>query len=217
MASNNKVQFNTQKKLRLATKYNSVTKEIYFAAAKAINKNHASIPGMEQIAKELGGSRGILYYYFDSKGELLHKMQCYVHEQLDKALKPIGMDNSLTPRQKLERVIRTYTLVLLDNADLVRALWTDASLYEQPPKMRAVIVRRARGFYKQFEDLIAQTCGSEGLICSDKGAATRLIMSMADAICRWYRNDNGKLTAEQVADYLVSSVFAGFLVPDKTR
>ena len=198
-----------RKKQRLAFKRETAAQQIYFAAARAINNNHSSIPGMEQIARELGGSRGILYYYFNSKGELLHKMQVYLHDQIAGVLDPIGEDASLPPRKKLEKVIRGYSTVVLENYDLVRALWTDASMYEQPARLRARIMIRVSKFYRRLEEIIDEACKSENLKCPDSRVAARLIMALPDSVCRWYEPDRG-LTADQITDYLVQSVFRGF-------
>lgn len=199
------------KEQRRARKHKAAARDIFFAAARVINKNHST--SLEKVAEELGGTRGTIYYYFKTKGELLYKMQSYLHDQVKKALEPIIQDERLSELQKLKKAIFAYSVVELEHHELVRALWSDASLYEQPPKMREATMQRVNYFYEQIEKLIIDACQAEELRTINTKVAARMIINMPDAICRWYQVGSGKLTAKQIADYIIEVVFWGFFLP----
>jgi len=203
---------NSHKYKRRVNRRNEATKEIFFAAARAINKNHTI--SLANMAEELGGTRGTIYYYFKTKGDLLYQMQNYVHTQIAKAIEPILQNKNMTALQKLKKVLYTYTLVQLEYYELVRALWTDATLYTQPPKLRMETIRRVHHFNSQIVALITDICKEENLKSVDAKVVARIIFSIPDAICRWYQTGTGKLSAKQIANYLTTSIFWGFFLPD---
>lgn len=200
------------KEQRRYVKHKAASREIFIAAARAINKNHTT--SLASVAEELGGTRGTIYYYFKTKGELLYKMQQYLHEQVAAAIKPIISDEHLPALTRLKKAMHAFTLVELEHNELVRALWTDASLYEQPPRLREMTMKRIDSFYEQMETLILEVCREENLRIIDIKAAARMIFSIPDTICRWYQPASGKLSARKIADYLTAAISWGFFMPN---
>jgi AcrR family transcriptional regulator len=179
--------------------------EIYKAAARAAEKNGFAVISMDDVARELGGSKGQVYYYFKSKDELLSSMSLYVHELSRQMLQPIINDKTLSPRAKLEKVTWNHVITLCTDWNLHRALWTNtwfASL-DQKNFNKVVIIRRT--YRKDVEQLISEINSAKKEKKSVIKLKARLIGSMLDGVAGWYRPE-GTQTPEEIADTVVKVV-----------
>jgi AcrR family transcriptional regulator len=181
--------------------------EIYQAAARAAQQNGFAAISMDDVAREMGGSKGQVYYYFKSKDELLSSMSLYVHEIGAKARLALINDSSLSPEAKLERILREHVLSLCQNWNLHRALWTNtwfASL-DQDNFKKVVALRHS--YRKAIADLISQINGTK----KEKKSVSKLkgimVVSFVDNVAGWYRPD-GPQNAEEIADRVVRAVNA---------
>ena len=186
---------------------NLMRTEIYQAAARAAEKNGFAAISMDDVAREMGGSKGQVYYYFKSKDELLSSMSLYVHKMGTEPRNSLMNDTSLSPKVKLERILREHVLSLCRDWNLHRALWTNtwfASL-DQDNFKKVVALRHS---YRQS---IAVLISQINLSKKEKKSISRLkaimVVSFVDNVAGWYRPE-GPQTAEEVADHVVKAVNA---------
>jgi AcrR family transcriptional regulator len=181
--------------------------EIYQATARAAEANGFAAISMDDVAREMGGSKGQVYYYFKSKDELLSSMSLYVHELGTDPRVAIFNDNSLSPKAKLERILREHALSLCRDWKLHRALWTNTWFASLDHENFKKVVALRQEYRKAIADLISQTNAAK----KEKKSISRLkaimIVSFVDSVAGWYRPE-GNQTPEQIADYVIKAVNA---------
>ena len=86
--------------------------EILRTAAQVFRERGFHGAGMREIAKALGMTPGALYYYFESKEDLLYQVQILALENLIATGQAIA-GSALPPPEKIERLIRAHLAQIL--------------------------------------------------------------------------------------------------------
>ena len=98
---------------------------------------------IEQIAVALNVTKPTIYYYIDSKEDILNKILQTALIDLDRSLVQQA-DENLTAIERLERFFKVYTQIILSDFGVCMALVTDRSL---KPDYR----KQLRTLKKEFE------------------------------------------------------------------
>ncbi len=129
---------------------------------------------MDDIAKEAGFTKPILYQYFDSKVELYREIVNQTAEKLMSSLRA-GVDAAVTPRAKIEVAFRVYFEMVVSETDAFRILFLQSHEGETKGDLRAVEL----GWVSFMEPLIAMRIKPDhrrqlaaGVIGIAEGAAT---------------------------------------------
>lgn len=184
------------------------SREIFEAVAKSMVKRRAKLNSLDEIASIMGSSKGIIYYYFKSKGDLFFKMQSYGLDLLESAIYPFLEDKTIPPRERLKKVIRAQAETSIKHWQMWRALYTDTALLEIPDDQFKIISRRRRKSLGMVGDLVAEVARDEGLECRSPEIATRFISGLVNSVPFWFRN-GGELTAEVMSEYVVEVALNG--------
>ncbi len=129
---------------------------------------------MDDIAKEAGFTKPILYQYFDSKVELYREIVNQTAEKLMDSLRR-NVDAAETPRAKIEVAFRVYFEMVVSETDAFRILFLQSHEGETKGDLRAVEL----GWVSFMEPLIAMRIKPDhrrqlaaGVIGIAEGAAT---------------------------------------------
>ncbi len=129
---------------------------------------------MDDIAKEAGFTKPILYQYFDSKVELYREIVNQTAEKLMRSLRA-NVDAAETPRAKIEVAFRVYFEMVVSETDAFRILFLQSHEGETKGDLRAVEL----GWVSFMEPLIAMRIKPDhrrqlaaGVIGIAEGAAT---------------------------------------------
>jgi AcrR family transcriptional regulator len=182
--------------------------EIFEAIAKVMLNEHSGILSLDEIASTMGASKGTIYYYFKTKGEMLYRMTVYISRALGEAVVPILNDKTIAPKKRLAKAIYTHMRVAANNSQLVRATWTDATMREMPANLRMVVTRTRHNYEREFIKLIREILEAENWSCGSVKIAMRMIFGIINSATMWYRDD-GELSGEEISDYIVRCVFGG--------
>jgi AcrR family transcriptional regulator len=184
--------------------------EVFEAIARTMAGRRSGAITLDEAGNSIGGSKGTIYYYFKTKGEMLYQLQMYAFDLVEEAVYPILADKSVSPRERLTRLIMAHVLCICDRWQLWRALRADAALREASPAQLRLILRRVRAYEQAVSELVKEVMEIEGTSCIEPKTATRLILGNINSINGWYRK-GGSLSAEELADYVIQFVFDGFL------
>ncbi len=184
--------------------------ELFNAIAKVMVERRSGILTVDEIASRLGMTKGTLYYYFNSKGEMHQEMQKYARQIVEQAVTPILRDKTIPPRERLERAIRNYVMTTCQHWQLSRSAWMDLDIKEVRADRRRVTGLRRSKFEEEFFELIREIIEAEQITGVHATTAARLIFGIISSITLWYR-EGGTLSAQEIADYVVRSVFSGVL------
>ena len=182
--------------------------EILRAAARAAEKKNFDVISMDDVARELGGSKGTIYYYFKSKDALIGAMVIHVYSSIETALMPIFLDKSLSASEKLAKVSKQEIILLLNDWSMQRALWANTwwAALNKKDFQRVMKIRKIHR--KTMSDLISEITRGKNEKPQMLKHKARLVMGLIESIVGWYRPD-GSYTPEELADTAVEMIFNG--------
>jgi AcrR family transcriptional regulator len=166
---------------------------------------------MQDLADALGVQKGSLYYYIDSKEELLRRL-------LERATSVLGAQidevyaADLSPVDKLQRALENHAEIMMNNLNLVAVY-----LYEYrnlPPQRleEALVVR------KHYESVLMRIL-EDGIASGDfrpvnVKMAVFGLLGMLNWTHQWF-SPEGELSAKEIAALLVDLALHGLLEPPR--
>lgn len=189
--------------------------EIFNAAVNAVEKHGWSVISMDEIAAEIGGSKGTIYYYFKSKNDLMADMWLYVVKEMSDVLLPIYYDKELGPVEKLRKYIWSHSLLTCKWWRFSKTIWSNAFfIVKWGEDVDKKLLKARSNTVSRYVNLIAaldpKKSGNND-IASFKGQST---ITFIESIVCWY-SEPFPLTPEQTAD-MVTDMLMGGLIPEKT-
>lgn len=184
--------------------------KVYDAVAKTLLKRRSDSFTLDEIAAQIGGSKGTLYYYFKSKGDILYKLNLHFWGFVQESVISFIDNPGLTAREKLSRLIRNYITVSCEHWQLSSALWNDVALREVNAIQAGSINKSRKEYIRYITMLVEETIKEEKLEPVNPKVVALMIFSQIVHVSTWYKK-GGDLSAEEIADYAVKMVFRGIL------
>ena len=113
--------------------------EILRIATRIFAENGYSTTTMEQVAKEVGFTKPIIYQHFASKDALYSEIVATTAEKLIASLQHATAGEQ-TPRERVESAFRVYFDLVVQESDAFRVLFLQAGSNEHRHQLRAVEV-----------------------------------------------------------------------------
>jgi AcrR family transcriptional regulator len=179
--------------------------EILHAAARVFRRHGIAAAGMREIAEEAGLSPGNLYYYFDSKDELLLFCQERTLEHMLAAVdaaKAVGQSSA----DQLRAILRAHVHALLDELEGATA---HLELDALPEALRAPMIRKRDRYERALRTLVTQGIARAEFAACDAALVTRAMLGAVNWTARWFRPDGSQSAAQvadAIADYLVKGL-----------
>ncbi|MEZ0228774.1 MAG: TetR/AcrR family transcriptional regulator, partial [Planctomycetota bacterium] len=171
-------------------------------AARAFREKGVAAAGMREIAEAADLSPANLYYYFESRDELVYFCQDY---SLDRMLEAVVRATEATgsPAEQLRAVIEAHLACILDELDGAAAHLEVEGL---PPLLRARIVAKRDGYEAAIRRIVRAGVRGRAFVACDATLVTRAILGAVNWTARWFRPDGSQTPAAVAAafsDYLV--------------
>ncbi|MFC1858329.1 TetR/AcrR family transcriptional regulator [Thermodesulfobacteriota bacterium] len=180
-------------------KHNEILKH---AAALFKEKGYNGVT-MDQIAQAMGLSKLSIYYYFESKEDLLFSINDIAHSRLLKNMDKI-LPADHDPAKKLKMALINHINILLSElSPETAALRQHHSL---SPENRQRLIKKRDKYDRKFQQVIVDGIKQGVFIDCNPKLAYFAIIGSAGHIVHWY-SPGGKFSIEQIADY-----FAEFLI-----
>ncbi|MGQ9825376.1 MAG: TetR/AcrR family transcriptional regulator [Desulfotomaculales bacterium] len=162
---------------------------------------------LEDIARDLKYTKGSIYYYINSKQELLFQCHELAMDMLLGRLEEI-MAKDLPPDEKLKEGIKAHIELVVGEMSLVNvALWQDFELQED---YRQVIVAKRDRYERHFRQLIEEGVAKGIFRPLSSKVAVFIIMGAVNWIPRWF-SEKGSMSKSEIAgffaDYLVRPLY----------
>ncbi len=180
---------------------------IYQAAAKVIHAKGYDATSLNDIADEVGITKGGLYQYIDGKPSLLFKIMSYALDVLaEEVIAPAAaMDGA---EQRLRTVIQLHTqLIIGKGIELTILLNEIAGL---TPEHLGLITRRRMAYYEFLRAIIQQLKEEGKLRDLDVTIATHNLIGQLQWLPRWYVS-GGRLTRDQVIEEFSKAALTALL------
>lgn len=161
---------------------------------------------MRELGRELGLLGSSLYAHVESKQDLLVEVveegARLFQDSANRALAEVG-----SAPDRLRRLVAGHVDVVLDNRDVVRTFLNEARMLDEDHRARVIAARD--GYEQAFRSVIGEGVANGTFRAdADPKIASILILSMLNAVERWYR-PHGALDRSGLVDSIVSLTTLG--------
>lgn len=182
-------------------------RSILLAAARSFAAKGYHATTMDDIAQCMGASKGVIYYQFRSKEEIIAELRVILAEESIKDIEAI-----LARREPPDVALRSALAALIEKS--FHELNRHSILLRNPPDLGAEHQRRIReaeGRYVRMLYGILREGVNRGLF-ADRPLPVMMhaLIQAAFSVVFWYRPD-GPLSKEQVVEALTDHLMAGVL------
>lgn len=148
------------------------------------------------IAKEVGISNAALYYYFDSKEELLYQILDEIITTGLNNLKEIEKGSS-SPKNKLAKILESYTRYYSIEPDKMRLLAHDQK--SLAPEHRRDLIKKQRDYVHIVVSILDELKNRGEILDMNTTVCAFAFFGMVHWVYRWYDPD-GEIKPLQLSD-----------------
>lgn len=194
---------------RMATERATGRREqILEVATRLFSERGYAATSLEDVADEIGFTKPAIYYYFESKDEILFE----IHDRIVQ----VGLERVRViragegdPAAKLELVIREHIRRLLDNVDANLVLVREQAALS--PERSADIRKRDRAYEREVREIYEEGIAAGVFRDLDPRVAVGSLLAACNWAHRWYRKE-GAYGVDDVADMIVKLLKGGYEV-----
>ncbi len=183
------------------------TIDIYTKAAEIFHEQGFDATSMSNIAAAVDLTKAGLYYYIESKEDLLYAIMNYAMERLESTV--IEPSRAIAdPQQRIECIIASHARLLTEGNKAITIL-TD-EIEGLKPKHRKQILDRKRVYMEFVRDTLEALRAEGKLRDVNSTVATFSLFGMLLWLPRWF-HPGGRLTNEQIISEITSIATGGLL------
>jgi AcrR family transcriptional regulator len=196
----------TSKPLRERKRQN----EVLDAAAHLFHENGYSDTTVQDVADALGILKGSLYYYIETKEDLLFQLLDQVHDDVDQLLDGVLALPNLAPLERLGVYVRRQTEYNLRNLERITVYYHDVDRLSEVRRNHILMRRKP---HSQFVLGLIRQAQAEGK--SDPTLDANILCNSVFATIiwtyNWYRGQpaDPELVADQCATFAIGGVTSG--------
>ena len=181
-------------------------REIIEAAAEIFHRKGYSETSVQDIADAVGILKGSLYYYIDSKEDLLFRMLLEVHEDAKGIVEETAALDA-PPLERLRVYVRRHVEYNANNLAKIAVFYHDFAL--QTPKRKKAILQD-RKFYEDFVRGLIEEAQERGEVDQsvDPTLIANAIFGVANWIYTWYQ-PTGSVNADYLGKLYAELVVSG--------
>jgi AcrR family transcriptional regulator len=161
---------------------------------------------LEDIADRVGFTKPAIYYYFDSKEDLLFAIVEGVVSGALARVRAIQAQN-LPPRERMTAILTANTRVVLEHLDENTAFYNERGLLS--PERERMVRDIERAYTQVLRDTYSEGVLSGDLLDIDPTVAVSTLLGATIWVYRWFR-PGGRLSIEQVAESVAELLLNGY-------
>ena len=169
--------------------------EILKGAAEVFRRKGFHGAGMREIAQGLGMAPGALYYYFESKEDLLHACQRLSLERLLKSAKAIAATDA-APAEKLRRLVGAHLSHVLGE---LGGSFAHVEFHSLPEGRLREVVAWRDAYERTIRGVLDEGIEAGVFRAADGKLAALTLLGALNWTAVWWRPD-GKLGVEELAE-----------------
>ncbi len=171
--------------------------DIYRAAARIFHRKGYAATSLQDIADEVGLLKGSLYYYIDSKEDLLYGITRTIHGVAAGNVDATRASGG-TATERLKFLIESHVAAFGENMQLIRVFYTD---YNALGRERRELVMSERRAYERYAHELIVEGQSTGEFCPDLDArvVNNAILTMVNTVYMWYSTGQ-QISVDEVAE-----------------
>jgi len=168
---------------------------------------------MDDIARELDITKPALYYYINTKHDLLYAICEAAINELIEGVREIEKADG-DPETKLHDLVRWHVTMFARNGDMLSVYLADEG--ELPTEKRDYIRSLSREYESIYRDIIGRAVDEDVFRELDVPMVVRAISGMCNWLASWYKPE-GQLSATEIADIFFDLLVEGCRKPAKRR
>jgi AcrR family transcriptional regulator len=177
--------------------------EIVAAAAEVFEESGYRAATIQEVASRVGLLKGSLYYYIESKEDLLFAVVQAEYERGIGTLEEDEATASAPPAVRLASFIRRWMDVSLATLPQRSTVLSSETRHLGPERLEIIMAQRQR-IHDFVRGLVSAGIASGDFDASvHPGVATNILFSMMDGSQQWYRA-SGSLSVPEIAEWYVS-------------
>jgi TetR/AcrR family transcriptional regulator, cholesterol catabolism regulator len=189
--------------------------EVIDAAIEVFYQRGYAASTIQDVADKVGVLKGSLYYYIDSKEDLLHRIFTESYEQSVVLLAEAGALDA-PPLDRLRSYFQAYVLWYLNNVERVSLYFNDWK--SLTGKRRAEVIEQ-RAVYEKFIREHIDAAKRDGTVAAeiDTKYAVFFLLGAVNGVPTWYRRkgpDSPEHIAESYADMVIATLLG---MPSRQR
>ena len=184
--------------------------EIVNAAALMFAEKGFRDATIQDIAKELGITGAAIYYYFDSKEQLLYEVWKRAGRKLQDGVDAVRSGPG-TPLEKVRLAFRRHLETIISDRSIFEVLIHQRS--RLPLYGRDDLVADERRYTETVVELVSEIPGDQLRIKEPRILVMGLI-AMLNGVIRWYSSEQ-RMTLEEIADLYFEMFASGAVVGDR--
>jgi TetR/AcrR family transcriptional regulator len=187
----------------VAERYDQRRAAIVETAVHLFNRSGFYATSIEDIARELGLSKTLLYHYFSNKAELLY--ECYLHslDSVRAGLQQAAVSGG-TGRDKLEAYIRRQ---FDDLAGAKGAAWVLSDVSALTTRQRHNIRKQSRELDSMLQQLLIEGMADGSIVPTEPKITEFFVIGALNWLPHWYRP--GRLTGKELAEIFLRLILDG--------
>ena len=185
-------------------------REVLHAAARVFSENGFHASTTEDIARAMGSSKGVIYYYFRSKEEIYLEVVSTAILGAQERLEAV-IERGLPPAETLREAIRVHLAYNLNEQEEgYYAMLVIKDVRTTAPEVREEVQALQRLYIKRFETIIRSGVETGHFESRDPAVTNLNILSAVNYASDWYR-PNGRMSLDEVIDHIASQLVEGVL------
>ena len=161
---------------------------------------------LEDIADRVGFTKPAIYYYFDSKEDLLFAIVERVVSRALERVQRIRAQGS-SPLERMHAILVENTRVVLEHIDENTAFYNERGLLS--PERERMVRDIERAYTQILRDTYADGVRSGDLLDIDPSIAVSTLLGATIWVYRWFR-PGGRLSIEEVAESVADLLLNGY-------
>lgn len=191
--------------------------EVITAAASVLARNGYEGTSIDDIADELGATKGRVYHYYRSKSDILLGVLHAGLQQLFDVVEPIARDTAGSADDRLYRMARAHAMTMMTHHShmVVMIRNVDRHLGDGSrwgDEAWDAVLSRRREYEQLFVDVLEDGLASGAYSSSDPRLTVRALLGALNWITVWFNpaaDPTDKATPNRIADDLARFVIAG--------
>jgi TetR/AcrR family transcriptional regulator, cholesterol catabolism regulator len=187
-------------------------REIIATAAQIFRKNGYANTSVQDVADAVGILKGSLYYYIDSKEDLLYRVLLEVHEDAREIMAEIEAMTDASPMEKICAYIRSHVEYNVRNIDKVAVYYHD---FGRLSKDRKAAIRKERRTYEDFLEKLIKDAQKAGEVDpeADPRVLAYCMFGTMNWTYTWYR-PGGRVSVPRLAGMIAEFLGGGLRAPN---
>jgi AcrR family transcriptional regulator len=174
-------------------------------AAKLFGRNGYAKTSVEDITAELGFTKGVYYYYWRTKREIIEEIHNRALRTLHDDLSDV-LATAAPPADRIERAIANHVATVMQERSIIGAMLMDLDMSDDT-------VASHREYARRFQELVEEGMAA-GVVRDDLDpqVLTLAILGLCNSVARWYR-PSGRLPAAEIRELMMAFASGGWRPP----